>query len=750
MSIELLTQDLNPEQKEAVLSTHPALLVLAGAGSGKTRVLTRRIAHLLASGEISPHEFLAVTFTNKAAAEMKDRIVGLLERMGFPPPTDMWVSTFHSMGAKILREHIHLLEYPTAFTIYDGDDQLKVIKAILKELDINDKAVSPKSVREAISKAKGEAIYPHETDKLEAFWIVKFQEIYTLYEKRLFDSNALDFSDLLFKTYDLLLSYPDVLKSYKQQFKHILIDEYQDTNALQYNLIKLLAEDTANLFVVGDEDQSIYSWRGANIANINKAESDFLAYKIKLEQNYRSTQTIVEASNAVIANNSLRNEKILRTDNELGSKIQIYEANTEYDEAKSVTSRIAELIAQGVDPSEISIFYRLNSQSRVLEEQLLMKGIPHKILGGLRFYERKEIKDILAYMKVSLNPSDEVSLLRVINVPARGIGKKTIETLLESARRSDVSLYQTLVKLKTEPLLKPGPRKKVLSFLELLEKLMEQTSQPLTNFYHEILDLTAYVIKLKTENTSEADARIDNLEELDNALTYFQQERGNEATISQFLEETALISDVDDADFYAPQVNLMTLHVSKGLEFDQVFIVGIEEGLLPSIRQDQFEEDISELEEERRLMYVGMTRARKNLSLSYCHSRKVWGQDQANSPSRFINEIPEVYYSLHRSSFGGNLRSSTASWRQKVKSSFTQQNSDPFPDYDNDGFFPDEDDFVEQTTPYKKGTRVRHPVFGVGSVAEVEGEGELAKVKIVFQNNHEKKFVAKYARLEII
>ena len=756
MSIELLTQDLNPEQKEAVLSDHPALLVLAGAGSGKTRVLTRRIAHLLASGEISPHEFLAVTFTNKAAAEMKERIIGLLESMGFPPPPDMWVSTFHSMGAKILREHIHLLDYPTSFTIYDGDDQLKVIKAILKELDINDKAVSPKSVRESISKAKGEAIYPHETEKLEVFWIVKFPEIYKLYEERLFESNALDFSDLLFKTYDLLMSYPDVLDHYRRQFKHILIDEYQDTNALQYNLIKLLADKTenvqeaANIFVVGDEDQSIYSWRGANVANINKAETDFTAYKIKLEQNYRSTQTIVESSNAVIANNSLRNEKILRTDNEVGNKIQIYEANTEYDEAKSVSSRVAELISQGIDASDISIFYRLNSQSRVLEEQLLMKGIPHRILGGLRFYERKEIKDILAYMKASINPDDEVSLLRVINVPARGIGKKTIETLLEDARRSGNSFYQTLLRLKSEAILKPGPRKKVLNFVMLLEKLMEQTSQPLTNFYHEVLDQTGYVIKLKTENTSEADARIDNLEELDNALTYFQQERGQEATISQFLEETALISDIDDADFYTPQVNLMTLHTSKGLEFDQVFIVGLEEGLLPSIRQDSYEEDIAELEEERRLMYVGMTRARKNLSLSYCHSRKVWGQDQSNDQSRFINEIPENYYTLHRSSFGG--RSKSSSWRQNAKTSFktSTQSSDPFPDYDSDGFFPDEDVYEDQGSPFKKGTRVRHPVFGVGSVAEVEGDGELAKVKIVFQNQHIKKFVAKYARLEII
>ena len=507
MSIELLTQDLNPEQKEAVLSKHSALLVLAGAGSGKTRVLTRRIAYLLARGEISSDEFLAVTFTNKAASEMKNRIIGLMEQMGFPPQPDMWVSTFHSMGAKILRKHGHLLGYPTAFTIYDGEDQLRLIKAILKELDINDKVTNPKSVRGAISKVKSNGIYPHETQKLDVSWIVKFQEIYTLYEKRLFESKILDFSDLLFKTYDLLLSHPDVLAHYKSQFKHILIDEYQDTNALQYDLIKLLAKnaknakdakdvegaeddegaedaedaahedaknakntkdakdaknakDATHVFLVGDEDQSIYSWRGANVANINKAENDFLAHKIKLELNYRSTKTIVESSNAVISNNSLRTKKILRTDNNTGSKIQIYETNTEYDEAKSVSSRVAELISQGAGPNDISIFYRRNSQSRVLEEQLLMKGIPHKIIGGLRFYERKEIKDILAYMKVSLNPNDEVSLLRIINVPARGIGKKTIETLLEDSKKNHRSLYQTLLKLKSEPILKLGSRKK--------------------------------------------------------------------------------------------------------------------------------------------------------------------------------------------------------------------------------------------------------------------------------------------------
>ena len=436
---------------------------------------------------------------------------------------------------------------------------------------------------------------------------------------------------------------------------------------------------------MGDEDQSIYSWRGANVANIDKAENDFLAHKIKLELNYRSTKTIVESSNAVISNNSLRTKKILRTDNNTGSKIQIYETNTEYDEAKSVSSRIAELISQGAGPNDISIFYRRNSQSRVLEEQLLMKGIPHKIIGGLRFYERKEIKDILAYMKVSLNPNDEVSLLRIINVPARGIGKKTIETLLEDSKKNHRSLYQTLLKLKSEPILKLGSRKKILDFLDILEKLMEQISfLPLTDFYNEILNLTEYVIKLEIENSSEADSRIENLKELGNALIHFQKEKekkGQDATIGQFLEETALIADIDDTDFSSLQVNLMTLHVSKGLEFDHVFIVGLEEGLLPSVKQNQYEEDLDELEEERRLMYVGMTRARKSLSLSYCHSRKVWGKNQPNRPSRFIKEIPSIYYSLHKSSLSFSERSrSLGSWKQNTRSQNTRSQN-PFAEH---------------------------------------------------------------------
>ncbi|MGH1467631.1 MAG: ATP-dependent helicase [Bdellovibrionales bacterium] len=747
MTLESITDGLNPSQKEAVLSTKPALIVLAGAGSGKTRVLTRRITHLLAKGFISPTEFLAVTFTNKASHEMKDRIIELLFELGFPPPPEMWVSTFHSMGAKILREHIHLLDYPTSFTIYDGDDQIKVIKSILKELNINDKSVNPKIVRESISNAKGRCIYSHETEKLEEFWIVKFQEIYALYEKKLFESKALDFSDLLFKTYDLLLSYPAVLEVYQNQFKHILVDEYQDTNALQYKLIRLLAGEKNNIFAVGDEDQSIYSWRGADVQNIQLMEKDFSAQKIKLEINYRSTKNIVEASNALIQNNTIRNEKTLTTDNPYGDKIKANEATNDYDEAKIVASGIETLIAEGADPSSIAIFYRLNSQSRVLEEQLRMRSIAYKILGGLRFYERKEIKDMLAFMKLAVNPDDEVSLLRVINVPTRGIGKKTIETLVEYARQHDINLFSTLKALKTEPILKPGPKKKVLDFLRILEGLIEIKDKPATDVYREALDLTGYVLNLKAENNSEADARIDNLEELDNALSHFEKERGDEATLLQFLEETALISDIDSADFDVPQVTLMTLHVSKGLEFDNVFVVGLEEGLLPCVHGEEVNQDLMAVEEERRLMYVGMTRAKEKLHLSFAKSRKVWGQEQFYPQSRFIKEIPDEY--MDKKLLFSPSRSSSSGWKssQYSNSYKSNQTEDPFPDYESgldDGFFDDEDSGL------RKGHKVRHPIFGAGSVLETEGSGDLMKVKIVFSDRSVKKFVAKYARLERI
>jgi DNA helicase-2/ATP-dependent DNA helicase PcrA len=744
MSLESITEGLNPSQKEAVTSTKPALIVLAGAGSGKTRVLTRRITHLLAQGLISPSEFLAVTFTNKAAAEMKERIIDLLLELGFPPPPDMWVSTFHSMGAKILREHIYLLDYPTSFTIYDGDDQLKVIKAILKELNINDKSVNPKTVRESISKAKGQCIYPHETEKLEQFWIMQFQEIYTMYEKKLFDSKALDFSDLLFKTYDVLLSYPDVLEQYQNQFKHILVDEYQDTNALQYKLINLLAGKKNCIFAVGDEDQSIYSWRGADVHNIQLMEKDFAAHKIKLEVNYRSTKNIVEASNDLIQNNTVRNEKTLRTDNPKGEKIKVVEALSDYDEAKVVATHIESLINSGEDPSEMALFYRLNSQSRVLEEQLRMRGIAYKILGGLRFYERKEIKDILAFMKLTVNPNDEISLLRVINVPVRGIGKKTIETLSNHSKENNISLYQSLLNLKEEPILKPGPRKKVLDFVKILDRLNEIKDHTASEVYREILDLTGYVLNLKAENNSEADARIDNLEELDNALSHFEKERGEEATLSQFLEEVALISDIDNADFDIRQVTLMTLHVSKGLEFEHACIVGLEEGLLPCVHGEEINQDLMEVEEERRLMYVGMTRAKISLHLSFAKSRKVWGQEQFYPKSRFLKEIPEQYMDQKlifspKSSFG-------SSWKSSYKKA--EPVSDPFPDYDSDveeSFFDE-----EGSSEFRKGHRVRHPVFGPGSVLETEGAGDLMKVKIVFSDRSVKKFVAKYARLERI
>lgn len=740
MSIEKITAGLNPEQMEAVKSNSRAILVIAGAGSGKTRVLTRRITHLLAQGIISPQEFLAVTFTNKAAFEMKDRIIELVTSLGFPPPPDMWVSTFHAMGAKILRDHIHLLDFPTSFTIYDSDDQLKLIKSVLKDLNINDKTVNPKTVRDCISNAKSSCIYPSDLEALGDYWVSRFPEIYQLYEKKLFESSALDFSDLLFKTYDLLVKYPVVLESYQNQFKHILVDEYQDTNALQYKLIKLLVGKNNHIFVVGDEDQSIYSWRGADIKNILQMESEFEAQKIKLETNYRSSKNIVEASNALIQNNQLRNEKKLITSNTDGSLIDLNELRTDYDEARHVASKISNLIGSGESLDDIAIFYRLNSQSRVLEEQLRMHSIAHKIIGGLRFYDRKEVKDILAYFKLASNPNDEISFLRVINVPKRGIGKKTVDDILSYAKSKNISLFEAAESLNSDSFLKPSPKKKVLDFCALINKLQSIKDRPVTEVYHEILDSTDYVLNLKAENTSEADARIDNLEELNNALVQFEKERDEESSnIVSFLEETALVSGSENNDDYGPQVSLMTLHNSKGLEFENVFIVGLEEGLLPCVHGESINQNQDEVEEERRLMYVGMTRAKKNLSLSFSQSRKVWGQDQTYEKSRFIDEIPSKYLKPNLLSFGGK-----SSWRS---SKSYAPSSYPFPNYEDDfseGFFSDEDPTL------KVGHKVRHPIFGAGSILETEGSGELLKVKVVFSDKSVKKFVAKYARLERI
>lgn len=737
---------LNEQQRKAVVQTSGPLLILAGAGSGKTRVLTYRMASLIVQGLCLPEEILCVTFTNKAAREMESRIYKILSEQNVQIFSQLWISTFHSFCVRILKQHITLLDYKPFFTIYDSSDQLSLIKKIMKALNINDKVYPPKSIQAKIGTAKMLALTPEEINKNpQGIMDQKALDIYTRYEEELKKANALDFDDLLLKTYLLFKMYPELLSEYQKKFKYIMVDEYQDTNHIQYLLMKMLAMGHRNLAVVGDEDQSIYSWRGADISNILNFEKDFNeAQVIKLEENYRSSANIVRAASAVIKNNQQRKDKTLFTSNSEGSLIQIQEERNEYDEARFVAQKIRNLLDESYTYNDIAIFYRTNAQSRVLEEQLRTSNIPYRIVGGVRFYERMEIKDILAYLKISLNPADDLSVKRIINVPARGIGKTTVEKLEEVALQEKITLLQAIQKCVDERVFNAGTSSKIRRFAELVSQLQSQVADfNACEFYQIVLDQTDYLKALKMEGTVEAEARIQNLEELDNALTQFMKERGEEGTLQAFLEEMALVSDADDIDNEASSVTLMTLHISKGLEFPNVFIVGLEENLFPSRSfEDNSDEDI---EEERRLAYVGMTRSRENLWLTYTRTRRVWGQEQMNPPSRFISEIPknlvEFKSSVVSQGFAsryGNVTGSSAKF-----SSSPQYRKPSNEDFEHQSFPED-----ENSQEFTRGMRVKHPNFGVGSVFSTEGSGDQLKVSIVFSDNSIKKFVAKYARLE--
>ena len=752
-----ITENLNPAQKDAVEALKGPLLILAGAGSGKTRVLTNRIANLIAQGEATVDQIFAVTFTNKAAKEMEARAMSLLGELGIPVYERLWISTFHSSCVRILREDIHLLGYQPFFTIYDDSDQKSVLKKVLSALHINEKNYPPKMFQARINEAKQLGLTPEVLEKKpSALMDGKSLEVYRAYEEELRRSNALDFGDLLLKTHELFRAYPAVLEKYQDRFQFISVDEYQDTNHIQYLIVKMLASKHRNLCVVGDEDQSIYSWRGADITNILEFEKDFPECKvIKLEQNYRSTKTIVEAASHVIRNNFQRKDKTLFTENEEGEKIRVHEDLNEYEEARFVVNQIKHhLDADPRSPNDFAIFYRTNAQSRVLEDLLRSNSIAYKIVGGVKFYERMEIKDVLAYLKSLVNPDDDVALKRIINTPARGIGKTTITKVEEYGIKNSLSFFNSLLKVVDERQVNSGAASKLRKFHSMMLRLQEsaKTMKPLEIFL-EVLDQTEYVLRLKEENTSESQSRIDNLEELSNAIRQFEQERGEDASLTTFLEEVALVSDIDQTDLNEPSVTMMTLHISKGLEFPVVFIVGMEEGLFPSARS--FESgDPDGLEEERRLAYVGMTRARQVLYMTYARSRRVWGQEQAHPPSRFLKEIPERYVSSesrmkrpqfldrYEDRFGSGSQGSVTPIAARSKPRNTGS-VDPFPDYENES-----NDFGAKS--FQKGMRVRHPTFGVGSIYQVEGSGETQKVSVVFQDQSFRKFVAKYARLELV
>jgi DNA helicase-2/ATP-dependent DNA helicase PcrA len=758
--LEQITQSLNPEQARGVETSEGPLLILAGAGSGKTRVLTHRMAWILSEGLASADEILVVTFTNKAAREMEHRIYKILSDLGFAVYSDLWISTFHSFCVRVLKRHITQLGYKPFFTIYDPSDQLSQLKKVLRTLNINEKLFPAKAFQQRISRAKMLGLSPQaiENKGVQAdgrkLMDPRSLEVYRLYESEMKKANALDFDDLLMKTYELFMGDSYLLEEYQNKFRYIMVDEYQDTNHIQYLIVQALARKHRNLCVVGDEDQSIYSWRGADISNILDFEKDFPeANIVKLEENYRSSGNIVKASSCLIKNNTQRKDKTLRTTNPDGDKIVVREESNEYDEARFVAKTIESLMGQGNGSyNDYSVFYRTNAQSRVLEEQLRTFGIPYKIIGGIRFYERMEIKDILCYLRLAMNPADDIALKRVINVPTRGLGKTTLEKLEALAAEKNCTLSQAIEHAINTKLFNSSTTSKLRRFLDLIIEFQADVSKfRLSEFYHIVLDRTEYLTGLKVEETPEAQARIENLEEFDNAITQFEKERGEDGTLQSFLEEMALVSDQDTIDNQVNSVTLMTLHISKGLEFPYVFVVGLEENLFPSIRSDDTTED--DIEEERRLAYVGMTRAREKLFLTYAQSRRVWGQEQMNSPSRFIRELPlehvDFQSSIAQSSFAARYANRAIS---RVASRAPGGGSVPrvdSVDFDSQTF----PDYEAGSSPqggsgYQKGMRVRHPTFGLGSVYAIEGSGEDMKVSIVFSDQTLKKFVVKYARLE--
>ncbi len=725
---------LNPMQQKAVLHKDGPLLLLAGAGSGKTRVLTYKVAYLIENG-VKPWNIVAITFTNKAAKEMRERVNTLVQN----DSESIWVSTFHSMCVRILRKNIEKIGYEKSFSIYDADDQEKLIKECLTTLNLNVKLFPPKGVLSIISGLKDELITYKEYEQMSKndFRATKISKIYTLYQQKLMSSNSLDFDDLIFKTVELLNSVPEVLAYYQQKFKYILVDEYQDTNTSQYQLIRLLANKYQNLCVVGDDDQSIYGWRGANIRNILDFEKDFPnAETIKLEQNYRSTQNILNAANAVIANNKSRKIKALWTQNIVGDKIHIQRTPTHCDEANFVAQKIKYLKNQGKQYNDFAILYRINAQSRALEEALVQASIPYRLLGGTRFYDRKEIKDIISYLKVLNNPSDDLALKRIINVPKRGIGNTTINKLINYCEQNQKNLFEVLINIDKIPEF-GRTSKKILDFAHFMNTLYNEVNEnTVSNLIQIILDETEYIKLLKLENTPESLGRIDNLKELISKASDYEN-NAEEADLAGFLEEVSLVADIDNYEEDAQSVVLMTLHSAKGLEFPYVFITGMEEGVFPSYRSIISEKD-SDLEEERRLCYVGITRAKEDLYLVYANSRTINGNTQYNSPSRFLKEIP---YNLKDDT---KIKQEQTVKKQPEKNLFRPQFEKTIP-YENINNISSAQ--IKTDLLFKEGDRIKHRKFGEGLVEQIKPKGSDFEITINFDKVGEKKLMSAFANL---
>ena len=717
MTSEAFFDGLNPTQLDAVTHSEGPLLVVAGAGSGKTRVLTHRIAHLITNLGISPFEILAITFTNKAASEMKERVGALVG----PVAENMWVSTFHSACVKILRREASLLGYPSSFTIYDQADAVRLTTYVMRDLNIDTKQYPPRGVHASISKAKNELVSAKAFQaSAETYAEERIAEIYLEYQKRLLKSAAMDFDDLLGNTVALFKKFPDVLERYQNRFRHILVDEYQDTNPVQNEFVIQLSSKNRNVCVVGDQDQSIYAFRSADIRNIIEFESNFPDVTvILLEQNYRSTQTILDAANAVISNNVSRKPKKLWTDGEKGEQVIQYKADDETDEATWITSEIQRLHDQDAVPWEdIAVFYRTNAQSRVIEEQLVRSQTPYKVIGGTRFFDRKEIKDAMAYLKVINNPSDEVSIKRVINTPKRGIGDASIDKLESWATTNGENLVDVLDRAP-----EAGVTGKAVRGLEQFQRILEQAQsfhdEGPGPILHEILDASGYVADLESQRSVDADSRIENLAELVGMAEGFSD-------TTEFLEEVGLVSDTDDLNSDS-SISLMTLHSAKGLEYPVVFIVGLEDGIFPHVRSLGNQ---NELEEERRLAYVGMTRAEERLYLTHAWSRTLYGTTQYNPASRFLDEIPREFIS-------------------RIEDD-SREDSMPRIQYQEPRANPQTFSSGANQLGLKVGDDVHHPNFGDGVILDLRGRDEDREAVIHFVESGQKTLLLSWAPIEKI
>lgn len=766
-----LLENLNDKQKEAVMATEGPCLVIAGAGSGKTKVLTHKIAYLMAENYVKPWNILAITFTNKAANEMKERI----EKLVGDAANDIWMGTFHSICVRILRKFIDRIGFDTSFIIFDTSDQKTVVKECLKDLKIDDKLFTDKSVMYEISNAKNEMLDPKQylAKYSGEFRKETIAKIYELYQKKLKENNAIDFDDIINFTIKILTDNSDILDMYTEKFKYVLVDEYQDTNKAQFTLVTLLASKYGNITVVGDNDQGIYSFRGADITNILNFEKDFPGTKIvKLEQNYRCTGNILKAANAVIKNNTIKYDKKLWTENDDGQKPTIYCGDDEYDEASYIISTINTLKREDYYKySDFSVLYRMNSQSRAIEDILRRENIPYKIIGGLKFYERKEIKDIIAYLRLIFNPSDNLSLKRIINEPKRGVGKTSLDSVQEIADNNNTSMYEVIKNADTYGLNRVYTNTR--DFIKQIEDLRAKKDDiKISDLIKQTLSETGYTQALKLESTIEAESRLQNLDEFLTVAIEFEDESVDNS-LANFLEGITLTTDLDNTDTSEDSVTLMTLHSAKGLEFPVVFLVGMEEGIFPgykSIGEPQ------ELEEERRLFYVGITRAKEHLHLTCAKRRTIFGSTSYNPVSRFVKEIPsdvlEGYDDVvNKNSVQDSFEDSKYSWQYGNSSSAGTVKTYTMDTYkiptaaaktatSSSGFaFRTAESFLnsintsKQTvdvSEYKEGQRVYHKKFGEGTINKLEAEGDDFKVDISFDKAGNKRLMAKFAGLQII